>query len=109
MRCIERLEDSVKNFPYATYLMHVIEEVSGINFPKDQKHLPLRIKNREHAIVRREKTKLAKKQGASGASASTSRASPQMLPLVLLQLVRLAVPLRFSRMSSPRRSRPAAT
>lgn len=28
-------KDSMKNFPYAPYLMHVIEEVFGIKFPKD--------------------------------------------------------------------------
>jgi hypothetical protein len=40
-------EDSVKNLPYAPYIMHVIQQVSGIRFPTDgSNHKVLRLANR---------------------------------------------------------------
>src|SRR6266542_2124827 len=40
---IESKNDSRKGFPYAPYIMYVIEKVSGITFRKDGEHQVLRI------------------------------------------------------------------
>src|SRR6266542_5613650 len=40
---IEAENDSRKGFPYAPYIMYVIEKVSGITFRKDGEHQVLRI------------------------------------------------------------------
>ena len=73
-------EDPVKHLPYAPYIMHVIEQVSGIWFPIDTQHNLLKISNKTSistARELREKGVVAKAKG-KGVSGSRSRrgASP---------------------------------
>ena len=65
-------EDVVRHFPYAPYIMHIIEQVSGIKFPTDARHTILKISN---TMSPKAKDELKKAKGAR-ASGSTSRASP---------------------------------
>ena len=60
-------EDTVKHFPYAPYIMHIIEQVSGLKFPTDAPHTVLKISNKMSL-----QAKNALKKGASGASGSRS-------------------------------------
>ena len=39
-------EDPMRHLPYAPYIMHVIEQVSGIQFPTDSQHKLLKISNK---------------------------------------------------------------
>ena len=68
-------EDPMRHLPYAPYLMHVIEQVSGIRFPTDSSHKVLKITNKTSIIATRE---LKKASATSHASFSRSRrgASP---------------------------------
>ena len=68
-------EDPVKHLPYAPYIMHVIEQVSGIRFPYDTQQKLLKISNKTSIIAARElreKADAAKARG-KGASGSHSR------------------------------------
>ena len=47
-------EDPVKHLPYAPYIMHVIEQVSGIRFPYDTQQKLLKISNKTSIIAARE-------------------------------------------------------
>jgi hypothetical protein len=38
------LDDARNDFPYAPYVMYVIERVTGIEFKKDVEHMPYRLK-----------------------------------------------------------------
>ena len=44
----------MKHLPYAPYIMHVIEQVSGIQFPIDTQHNLLKISNKTSISVARE-------------------------------------------------------
>ena len=73
-------KDLVKHLPYAPYIMHVIEQVSGIQFPIDTQHDLLKISNKTSisaARELREKGAVAKAKG-KGVLGSRSRrgASP---------------------------------
>ena len=61
-------EDTVKHFPYAPYIMHIIEQVSSLKFPMDATRTVLKISNKMSL-----QAKNALKKGASGASGSRSR------------------------------------
>jgi hypothetical protein len=39
-------EDVVKHYPYAPFIMHIIEHVSGIHFPSDAPHKVLKLSNK---------------------------------------------------------------
>ena len=68
-------EDSVKHLPYAPYIMHIIEHVSGICFPYDSEHKLLKISNKTSIIAARElreKVEVAQGKG-KGVSGSCSR------------------------------------
>ena len=41
----------MRHLPYAPYLMHVIEQVSGIRFPIDSQHKLLKISNKTSIIA----------------------------------------------------------
>ena len=59
-------EDPVKHLPYAPYIMHVIEQVSGIQFPYDTQQKLLKISNKTSIIAARElreKADVAKARG----------------------------------------------
>ena len=43
-------EDPMRHLPYAPYLMHVIEQVSGIRFPIDSNHKLLKISNKDNLL-----------------------------------------------------------
>lgn len=72
-RIFHASEDVVKHFPYAPYIMHIIEQVLGIKFPIDAHHAMLMISNKT-SLKAKEALKDAAK--AARASGSTSRASP---------------------------------
>ena len=61
-------EDLVKHYPYAPYLMHVIEQVSGIWFPIDSTHTILKIANKMSDMAVRELKKAAACPRASGST-----------------------------------------
>ena len=61
-------EDLVKHYPYAPYLMHVIEQVSGIWFPIDSTHTILKIANKMSHMAVRELKKAAARPCASGST-----------------------------------------
>ena len=44
----------MKHLPYAPYIMHVIEQVSGIRFPIDTQHNLLKISNKTSISATRE-------------------------------------------------------
>ena len=44
----------MKHLPYAPYIMHVIEQVSGIRFPYDTQQKLLKISNKTSIIAARE-------------------------------------------------------
>ena len=75
-RITQDSEDVVKYFPYAPYIMHIIEQVSGIKFPTDAHHTKLKISNK---MSLKAKDELKKVKGTR-APKSTSRAT---LPRVL--------------------------
>ena len=65
----------MKHLPYAPYIMHVIEQVSGIRFPIDTQHNLLKISNKTSisaARELREKGAAAKAKG-KGVLGSCSR------------------------------------
>ena len=64
----------MKHLPYAPYIMHVIEQVSGIHFPYDTQQKLLKISNKTSIAARelREKADAAKARG-KGALGSRSR------------------------------------
>ena len=73
-------EDPVKHLPYAPYIMHVIEQVSGIRFPIDSQHNLLKISNKTSVSTARELREkgavaIAKGKGVPG-SRSHHGASP---------------------------------
>jgi len=45
IKIFDASEDVVKHYPYAPYIMHIIEHVSGIHFPTDNPHKKLRLYN----------------------------------------------------------------
>ena len=67
-------EDVVKHYPYAPFIMHIIEHVSGIHFPSNVPHKVLKLSNKTSLQAKRELVDLAKGKG-KGVSGS-SHASP---------------------------------
>ena len=70
----------MRHLPYAPYIMHVIEQVSGIQFPTDSQHKLLKISNKTSIIAARDLKKKAdaakgKGKGSLG-SCSHRGASP---------------------------------
>ena len=65
----------MRHFPYAPYIMHIIEQVSGLSFPIDAPHRVLKDSNKLSLQAKKELEEAAKGKG-KGASGSTSRASP---------------------------------
>jgi hypothetical protein len=61
-------EDAVRHFPYAPYIMHIIEQLSDIKFPTNAPHIVLKISNKMSHKARKEM------EDAATARASTSRA-----------------------------------
>ena len=66
-------EDPVKHLPYAPYIMHIIEHVSGICFPYDSEHKVLKISNKTSIIAARELKEKAEAARAPGKGPSGSR------------------------------------
>jgi len=66
-------EDSVKHLPYAPYIMHIIEKVSGIHFPYDTQQKLLKISNKTSIIAARELREKADAARARGKGASSAR------------------------------------
>jgi hypothetical protein len=56
-------QDVVKHYPYAPYIMHIIEHVSGIHFPIDNPHKVLKLSNKISLQVKRELEEAAKGKG----------------------------------------------
>jgi hypothetical protein len=65
----------VKSLPYAPYIMHVIEQVSGIWFPTDAQHKLLKLANKMSILAARELKRAAKIAKGRGKGVSTSRSS----------------------------------
>ena len=63
----------MRHYPYAPYIMHVIEQVSSIWFPIDSTHKLLKISNKTSIIAARELKKKANKGKGKGALGSRSR------------------------------------
>ena len=67
----------MKHYPYAPYIMHIIEHVSGIHFPTENPHKVLKLSNKLSLQAKRELEEGAKGKGkGKGASGSSSFASP---------------------------------
>ena len=66
-------EDPVKHLPYAPYIMHIIEQVSGIRFPYDSQHRLLKISNKTSIVAARELKEQAGAAQAKGKGPSASR------------------------------------
>ena len=45
IKIFDASEDVVKHYPYALYIMHIIEHVSGIHFAIDNPHKKLKLSN----------------------------------------------------------------
>jgi len=69
----DAIEDPEKHLPYAPYIMHVIEQVSGIWFPTDIHHNLLKISNKTSIIAAKEPRNKADAARAKGKGASGSR------------------------------------
>lgn len=74
-------EDTVRHYPYAPYLMHVIEQVTGIWFPTDVKHKKLKITNKMFKTAKKalEEARKGKATGASTSHASSQSSSEEPL------------------------------
>ena len=66
-------EDPVKHLPYAPYIMHVIEQVSGIRFPIDTQHNLLKISNKTSITAAKELKEKAAAVQAKGKGVLGSR------------------------------------
>ena len=64
-------EDVVNHYPYAPFIMHIIEHVFGIHFPSDVPHKVLKLSNNTSLQAKRELADLAKGKG-KGVSGSSS-------------------------------------
>ena len=64
-------EDVVKHYPYAPFIMHIIEHVSSIHFPSDVPHKVLKLSNKTSLQAKQELADLAKGKG-KGVSSSSS-------------------------------------
>ena len=68
-------EDPVRHLPFAPYIMHVIEQVSGLRFPTDSQHKLLKISNNTSITAARvlKKKADAARGKCKGPSGSRSR------------------------------------
>ena len=68
----------MKHYPYAPYIMHIIEHVSCIHFPTDNPHKKLKLSNTLSLQGKRELEEIAKGKGKgkSASGSSSRRASP---------------------------------
>ena len=62
----------MKHYPYAPYIMHIIEQVLVLSFPTDAPHRVLKVSNKLSLQAKKELEEAAKGK-AKGASGSTSR------------------------------------
>jgi hypothetical protein len=71
-------EDVVRHYPYALFIMHIIEHMSGIHFPLDAPHKVLKLSNKTSLWAKSELEEIAKGRGkGKGTSgSSSSQASP---------------------------------
>jgi hypothetical protein len=70
-RIFQASEDVSTHFPYAPYIMHIIEQVSRIKFPTDVPHRKLKISNKMSTQAKKElKMKAKGKSVAAGGSSS---------------------------------------
>jgi hypothetical protein len=82
-RVFQASEGVSTHFPYAPYIMHIIEQVSGIKFPTDALHLKLNISNKMSTQAKKELEKKAKgKSAAVGGSSSRPRRGATPPPAV---------------------------
>ena len=63
----------MKHLPYAPYIMHVIEQVSGIRFPYDTQQKLLKISNKTSILAARELKEKAEAATARGKGVLGSR------------------------------------
>jgi len=63
IKIFDASEDVVKHYPYALYIMHIIEHVSGIHFPTDNPHKKLKLSNTLTLQAKRELEEAAKGKG----------------------------------------------
>jgi hypothetical protein len=75
----------MKSLPYEPYIMHVIEQVSGIWFPTDAQHKLLKLTNKMSILAARELKRAAKTAKGRGKGVLTSHsrrggASPSAAP-----------------------------
>ena len=64
----------MQHYPYAPYIKHIIEHVSRIHFPTDNRHKKLKLSNTLSLQAKREVEEIAKGKGKDkGASGSSSR------------------------------------
>lgn len=68
-------EDLVKHFPYAPFLKHIIQQVTGYRFPTDVPHASLKVTNLDSIQVRKERKEDA--ATASGVPSRSHRASSE--------------------------------
>jgi hypothetical protein len=67
----------VKHYPYAAYIMHIIEHVSGIHFPIDNPNKVLKLSNKLSLQAKRKLEEATKGKGkGKGVLGSSSRAYP---------------------------------
>ena len=67
-------EDVVKHYPYAPFIIHIIEHMSGIHFPIDAPHKVLKLSNQTSLQAKCELEEIAKGTGkGKGALGSSSR------------------------------------
>ena len=74
----------MKHLPYAPYIMHVIEQVSGIRFPIDTQHNLLKISNKTSVAAARELREKhvvahAKGKGVSGSHPRRGASPPAIV------------------------------
>ena len=78
IKIFDASEDVVKHYPYAPYIIHIFDHVSGIHFPTYNPHKKLKLSNTLSLQAKRELEEIAKGKGkGKSASGSSSRhASP---------------------------------
>jgi hypothetical protein len=76
MKIFDASEDVVKHYPYAPYIMHIIEQVSSIHFPIDAPHEVLKLSNKLSLQAKRELEKAAKGKGKCALGSSSCACPP---------------------------------
>ena len=86
----------MRHLPYAPYIMHVIEQVSGTRFPIVTLHNLLKISNKISIIAAKELTNKATIVQAKGKGASSSRSCRGASPPAAAARSSSAAPLSSS-------------